>query len=384
MTALVARGLTTIDGDLVLDRTFFAPIAARSECLRRRAAEALQRGPGRAARQFQGREIRLRAECRRRRDRPHRHSAAAERQRRNAATDRRRRLRRLARRRRRGVRRPRRAAPRQASPGRYPASCGEREWWVSLLDHPAYVHAMFAAYFREAGGRFAGGYRDGLAPKAAAPFATLESPPLHEIVRDVNKLSNNVMARQVFLTLATAKDPPPATTARANAAVLRWLARNGSACPSSCSTTAPGSRASSGSAPAASCGCCWPPMPATCARNSRARSPSPPMDGTVQRRFQNGSVAGPGAAEDRNPRRRARDRRVRHRRRRPALGASLRSSITPTPGGRRARSISSCNGSIATPRRGKRPRNADPICPVRAGRARGHISGIGLLSLNRR
>ena len=27
--------------------------------------------------------------------------------------------------------------------GLYPASCGEREWWVSLLDHPAYVHGMF-------------------------------------------------------------------------------------------------------------------------------------------------------------------------------------------------------------------------------------------------
>lgn len=108
--------------------------------------------------------------------------------------------------------------------GRYPASCGEREWWVSLLDPPAYVHAMFTAYFREAGGRFSGGWRDGLAPKGKTPFATLESPPLYDVVRDVNKLSNNVMARQVFLTLATAKNAPPATTAGATAAVLRWLA----------------------------------------------------------------------------------------------------------------------------------------------------------------
>ena len=30
----------------------------------------------------------------------------------------------------------------------------------------------------------------------------MESPPLYDIVRDVNKLSNNVMARQIFLTLA--------------------------------------------------------------------------------------------------------------------------------------------------------------------------------------
>ena len=44
--------------------------------------------------------------------------------------------------------------------GRYPASCGEREWWVALLDHPHYVHAMFAVAFRDAGGRFEGGLKE--------------------------------------------------------------------------------------------------------------------------------------------------------------------------------------------------------------------------------
>jgi D-alanyl-D-alanine carboxypeptidase/D-alanyl-D-alanine-endopeptidase (penicillin-binding protein 4) len=43
-------------------------------------------------------------------------------------------------------------------------------------------------------------------------------------VRDINKLSNNVMARQLFLTLATTAYPPPATTAHATDAVRRWLA----------------------------------------------------------------------------------------------------------------------------------------------------------------
>ena len=40
-----------------------------------------------------------------------------------------------------------------------------------------------------------------------APFAVLESAPLYDVVRDVNKLSNNVMARQLFLTLATSARP---------------------------------------------------------------------------------------------------------------------------------------------------------------------------------
>jgi D-alanyl-D-alanine carboxypeptidase/D-alanyl-D-alanine-endopeptidase (penicillin-binding protein 4) len=44
-------------------------------------------------------------------------------------------------------------------------------------------------------------------------------------VRDINKLSNNVMARQLFLTLATTAHAPPATTAHAAEAVRHWLAK---------------------------------------------------------------------------------------------------------------------------------------------------------------
>jgi D-alanyl-D-alanine carboxypeptidase/D-alanyl-D-alanine-endopeptidase (penicillin-binding protein 4) len=111
--------------------------------------------------------------------------------------------------------------------GRYPAACGERDWYVALLDHPHYVHAIFAQYWREAGGTFGGGVRDGRAPTGAAPLATLQSAPLYDAVRDINKLSNNVMARQLFLTLATAAYPPPATTAHAEQAVRSWLAKRG-------------------------------------------------------------------------------------------------------------------------------------------------------------
>src|SRR6185295_2567783 len=74
-----------------------------------------------------------------------------------------------------------------AFPGRYPQSCGERDWYVSLLDHPHYVHGMFTAYFRETGGRFDGGLAEGRPPRAATPFAVMESSPLYDIVRDVNK-----------------------------------------------------------------------------------------------------------------------------------------------------------------------------------------------------
>ena len=86
---------------------------ARPRRLRWRAAEALQRRTGRAARQFQDGQVRLRSERVRRRGRPQGRAAARERRCRSPASSRRRRVRRLARRRGRDVRRPRRARGRR-------------------------------------------------------------------------------------------------------------------------------------------------------------------------------------------------------------------------------------------------------------------------------
>ena len=63
-------------------------------------------------------------------------------------------------------------APTPRSAAAIRSSCGEREWWVSLLDHPSYVHAMFTTYFRDAGGRFVGGWKDGRPRRASARSPT--------------------------------------------------------------------------------------------------------------------------------------------------------------------------------------------------------------------
>ena len=176
--------------------------------------------------------------------------------------------------------------------GRYPASCGGRDWWVSLLDHPTYVGAMFDTYFRAAGGRFAGGWTPGVVPARATPFATLESPPLWDIVRDVNKTSNNVMARQIFLTLATIGTSSPATTARATATVRAWLARRNLKMPELVLDNGSGlsrrERISAGSL-----GRLLLAADGSAVREEFASSLAvAAMDGTLQRRFQNGTVAG--------------------------------------------------------------------------------------------
>jgi serine-type D-Ala-D-Ala carboxypeptidase/endopeptidase (penicillin-binding protein 4) len=55
---------------------------------------------------------------------------------------------------------------------------------------------------------------------------TWQSPPLAEVIRDINKFSNNVMARQLFLTLS-AEAGPPGTTDKSAARVRKWLQEGG-------------------------------------------------------------------------------------------------------------------------------------------------------------
>lgn len=176
--------------------------------------------------------------------------------------------------------------------GRYAAACGEREWWVSLLDHPTYIHGMFDTYFRAAGGRFVGRWKEGVAPADAKPFVTFDSPPLWDVVRDVNKLSNNVMARQVFLTLATTRYPPPATTARATDTVLAWLAKRNLRMPELVLDNGSGlSRNERISAD--SLARLLIAADASSVREDFVSSLAvAAMDGTVQRRFLTGTVAG--------------------------------------------------------------------------------------------
>ena len=94
--------------------------------------------------------------------------------------------------------------------GGYPSECGEREQNLNVMPHTRYVAAVFNAIWQELGGTLKGNTREGTISKDAQLFTTHYSAPLAEIIRDINKYSNNVMARQLFLTLGTA-DPTHTT-----------------------------------------------------------------------------------------------------------------------------------------------------------------------------
>ncbi|MDR1529759.1 MAG: D-alanyl-D-alanine carboxypeptidase/D-alanyl-D-alanine-endopeptidase [Burkholderiales bacterium] len=107
--------------------------------------------------------------------------------------------------------------------GNYSKKCGKTEHYVALLDAPHFAHGMFTYYFNEAGGNFTGNLREGVIPQNATPALTFYSLPLRDIVSDINKRSNNVMARQLFLTLAASRNPPPHSLATARTTVAEWL-----------------------------------------------------------------------------------------------------------------------------------------------------------------
>ncbi|TFZ02030.1 D-alanyl-D-alanine carboxypeptidase/D-alanyl-D-alanine endopeptidase [Ramlibacter humi] len=86
--------------------------------------------------------------------------------------------------------------------GSYAAACGERTWPIAAPDGAGYTARLVASMWQEAGGTVGGQVREGRAPTGLGPIAESVSPSLAEVVRDINKYSNNVMAQQVFLTLS--------------------------------------------------------------------------------------------------------------------------------------------------------------------------------------
>ena len=120
--------------------------------------------------------------------------------------------------------------------GNYPAACGERVWPVAYADPKTYAARAVEGMWREMGGKLAGTVREGRVPTvqglALKPVFEVGSPALPEVIRDINKYSNNVMAQQLFLTLSlqtkvaaapgAASALVPATLATSREVVQRW------------------------------------------------------------------------------------------------------------------------------------------------------------------
>jgi len=105
--------------------------------------------------------------------------------------------------------------------GTFPVACGEKVWPLAYADPKSYNARALAGMWAEGGGKLSGVVRDGAAPPLTPSFE-LRSPSLAEVVHDINKLSNNVMAQQLFLTLG-ATQRGAGTPEAAREVVRQWL-----------------------------------------------------------------------------------------------------------------------------------------------------------------
>ena len=105
--------------------------------------------------------------------------------------------------------------------------------YLSLLDHATYTAGAVRAIWQELGGSIQGADRQGAVPKSAKVLARAFSPDLAEIIRDINKYSNNTMAQQLFLSLGARyrTDADSNDAMAAQRVVRQWLAKKGITAP---------------------------------------------------------------------------------------------------------------------------------------------------------
>ena len=105
--------------------------------------------------------------------------------------------------------------------GSFPVACGEKTWPVAYADPRRYDERLLVGLWREMGGKLSGSVREGAAPSTPPTF-TSPSPALAEVIREINKYSNNVMAQQLFLTLGLVRGNK-GTPEASREVVQRWL-----------------------------------------------------------------------------------------------------------------------------------------------------------------
>ena len=99
---------------------------------------------------------------------------------------------------------------------------------INVIDRVVFADRLFRALWTRLGGRFRGAVRDGVTPPDSKLLAEHRSRPLTDIVRDVNKGSDNPTTRMLFLALGTLAPAAPGETTfqAADREVRQWLARH--------------------------------------------------------------------------------------------------------------------------------------------------------------
>ncbi|WP_302480441.1 D-alanyl-D-alanine carboxypeptidase/D-alanyl-D-alanine endopeptidase [Burkholderia lata] len=108
--------------------------------------------------------------------------------------------------------------------GAYSRHWGVRVVNIAVFDHTTFFGEGCLAFWQQTGGTFADGQiREGTVSAGAHLVATHDSPALQDTVHDINKFSNNVMARNMFPAIGTVSGRPPATAQKSSRAILGFL-----------------------------------------------------------------------------------------------------------------------------------------------------------------
>src|SRR5450830_190217 len=113
--------------------------------------------------------------------------------------------------------------------GSYPAACGEKVWYIHpyRMNSTQYFGGVLRQMWSDLGGTISGKVVPGNVASSASVFAEWQSPAVPEVIRDINKYSNNVMARQVLLTIGAQMSQAPGSTQRGASAIRNWLSGKG-------------------------------------------------------------------------------------------------------------------------------------------------------------
>jgi D-alanyl-D-alanine carboxypeptidase/D-alanyl-D-alanine-endopeptidase (penicillin-binding protein 4) len=111
--------------------------------------------------------------------------------------------------------------------GRFSRRCNVYYMSRTVLQHDTYAYGVFSDLWQQVGGTFRGELRKAQVPADAVPALTWRGKPFGEIIRSINKNSNNVMTRQLLYTLGAESAGPPGTRANGVAAVRSLLESRG-------------------------------------------------------------------------------------------------------------------------------------------------------------
>lgn len=111
--------------------------------------------------------------------------------------------------------------------GSYPAACGRHHLTRTIAPGTTFVLGVFENLWREMGGTIDGSLREGPASDEAKLLYVMQSLPLADIIRGINKYSNNVMTRQLIYTLGAERYGPPGTLRKGLDAIEYWLRARG-------------------------------------------------------------------------------------------------------------------------------------------------------------